>query len=155
RRAAVAHLESGSPSRPPGRHVSSSRRMTASGRRAYLETMAGSAPWRRVDPRIVDLTLALASLLVMVVSAALAATGGADPQQWWGVALLVVEAGAILIRRRHLLAGLLVAGACAAAYGIAPLPDPVAPIGLLVMFGSYVSVASWRRVALAGPVALI
>ena len=105
---------------------------------------------RQMSPASVDAWLAVLTFVVMVGTAQLAAEQSGEPKQTVaGLALLAVQAGAVYFRRTATLWAFAVSGIAAAAYGIAELPDPIVYLGLLVLFGTYVSRASSSHAVLA------
>jgi signal transduction histidine kinase len=88
----------------------------------------------------VDVLLAVAAFVTMLVSAALTASLPHERELTaWAVPLLFAQCAPLVFRRRWPYGVTVAAGIAAAAYGIAPLPDPVAPLGVLIGYGTYVA----------------
>ena len=95
---------------------------------------------RSAPPLVVDVALALVAFVTVLISAALTASLPHEHDLTiWAVLLLFAQCSVLVFRRRWPLAVTLAAGAAAAAYGIAPLPDPVAPLGVLIAYGTYIA----------------
>jgi signal transduction histidine kinase len=112
--------------------------------------MNPAARLRHPSPAVLDAGLAVLTFVVMAGTALLSARQAGEPRETvWGLALLAVEAGAVFYRRRATMCALVVGGGAAAVYGISELPDPITHLGLLILFGTYVSLASPSRAVLA------
>ncbi|MEY2590338.1 MAG: hypothetical protein QOJ67_2322 [Acidimicrobiaceae bacterium] len=95
---------------------------------------------RSAPPLLVDGGLAAVAFATVLTSAALTASLPHEHElPAWAVLLLFVQCAVLVFRRRWPFAVTLVAGAAAGIYGVAPLPDPVAPLGVLIAYGSYVA----------------
>ncbi|MDQ6946824.1 MAG: histidine kinase, partial [Actinomycetota bacterium] len=103
-------------------------------------------------PGPAEMAVAVAAAAVMVVGTLLDPKPGGQPLTAFGAFLLVAEAAPLVWRRRAPVLVLVATGVAAAAYGIAPYPDPLLHLGTLIALYTVI-VACERRVAyLAGGV---
>lgn len=152
----VARLRSGCGSRPNGGDRSPSRWTTAVAALGTVAEVARLVSFRRPSAALVDAALAVVSFVVLTTSSALVATQpGVNEQTVAGVGLLAVQSAALLWRSRQPLLALMVSGVAVAAYGVAPLPDPVAPVGALIALGTYVAVAPRRQALVVTLLAIV
>jgi signal transduction histidine kinase len=110
--------------------------------------------WRR-HPLLAD-TLLAAVVLVILESGAYVMGHKADEPDLTlvGALLLFGQSAPLAVRRRWPVPVSLVTGSFAAAYGVAELPDTIAPLGALVALATVVQLCSMRTVVLIGVVSL-